>query len=114
MKLLDTEIIVELLRKGKYEAGAISIITLIEILRGLKPKKRVKVKELIEESFHIITINNKIIQVYCNLYQALKEKGMMIPDADLIIAATAISQNISLKTKDKHFERLKKLGLKLT
>ena len=38
---------------------------------------------------------------------------MSIPDADLLIAAAAISENIVLKTGDKHFERLKEFGLKL-
>jgi len=113
MNLLDTDIIVELLRKRKYETGAVSTITLIEVLRGLKPEKSAKVKELIEESFNILTIDNKVIKTYCNLYQNLKNKGVLIPDADLLIAATAISHNIPLKTKDKHFKRLKKLALKL-
>lgn len=36
MKLLDTETIVEQLRKKEHEFGAISIITLIEVLRGVK------------------------------------------------------------------------------
>jgi predicted nucleic acid-binding protein len=44
MNLLDTDIIMKLLRKGKYEAGAISIITLIEILRGIDAKKEAKSK----------------------------------------------------------------------
>ena len=113
MNLLDTGIIVELLRKRKYETGAISTITLIEVLRGLKPEKSTKVKELIEESFNVLTIDNKVIKIYCNLYQNLKDKGVLIPDADLLIAATAISHNIPLKTKDKHFKRLKKLSSKL-
>ena len=113
MNLLDTDIIVELLRKRKYETGAISTITLIEVLRGLKPEKSTKVKKLIEESFNTLTIDNKVIKTYCNLYQNLKNKGTLIPDADLLIAATAISHNIPLKTKDKHFKRLKKLNLKL-
>lgn len=113
MNLLDTGIVVELLHKRKYETGAISIITLIEVLRGLKTEKSAKVKELIEESFKVLTIDNKIVKTYCSLYQNLKEKGVLLPDVDLLIAATAMSNNLTLKTKDKHFERLKTLGLKL-
>jgi len=113
MNLLDTDIIVDLLRKRRHEVGAISIITLIEVLRGLEATKRPKVKELLEESFSLLNLDNKLVETYCNLYQKLKNEGILIPDADLLIAATAISNNISLKTKDEHFERLKKLGLKL-
>ena len=113
MILLDTDVVIEMLRKRRYEAGAISIITLIEVLRGLKAEKREKVKELLEESFDVLNINNQVIETYCSIYRNLKEKGMLVPDADILIAATAISNNITLKTKDKHFKELKKFGLKL-
>lgn len=113
MNLLDTDTLVELLQKREYETGAISIITLIEILRGLEPEKRAKVKELIEQSFNPLPIDNKVIKTYCNLYRNLRDKGIPIPDADLIIAATAVSHNMPLKTRDKHFQRLERLGLKL-
>jgi len=65
----------------------------------------------IEKSFEVKNIDNKIILTYCNLYHELNKKGLKIPDADLLIAATAITYNMSLKTKDKHFERLKESGL---
>lgn len=113
MNLLDTDIIIEMLRERKHEVGAISIITLIEVLRGLEAKKRAKVKELLEESFNLLNLDNEVIETYCNLYHKLKEEGTLIPDADLLIAATAMSHNITLKTKDEHFERLRHLGLKL-
>lgn len=113
MNLLDTDILVELLRERRHEVGAISVITLIEVLRGLEARKRPKVKELLEETFNLLDLDNEVIETYCNLYQKLKEEGTPIPDADLLIAATAMSHNMALKTKDEHFERLKKPGLKL-
>ena len=113
MNLLDTDIIIEMLRERKHEVGAISIITLTEVLKGLEARKRAKVKELLEESFNLLNLDNEVIETYCNLYHKLKEEGIPIPDADLLIAATAMSHHIELKTKDEHFERLKTLGLKL-
>jgi len=113
MSLFDTETVIGLLRDRRYEAGSISIITLIEVLRGLETKKRAKVKELLEESFNLINLGNEVIQTYCNLYHRLKEEGTPIPDADLLIAATAIAHNLTLKTEDQHFKRLRDLGLKL-
>ena len=113
MILLDTDVVIEMLRKRRYEAGAISIITLIEVLRGLRAEKRKKVKELLEESFDVLNIDNQVIETYCSIYRNLKEKGMLLPDADILIAATAISNNMTLKTKDKHFKELEKFGLKL-
>ena len=113
MNLLDTDIIIELLRERKHEVGAITPITLIEVLRGLETRKRPKVKELLEESFNLLNLRNEVIETYCNLYSKLKEEGKLIPDADLLVAATAMSHNMTLKTKDEHFERLRHLGLKL-
>ena len=114
MNMLDTDIIVELLRERRHEVGVISVVTLIEVLRGIETTKRAKVKELVEESFTIVSLDNKVIETYCNLYQKLKEEGATVPDADLLIAATAIYRSMNLKTRDKHFERLRDLGLKLT
>ena len=113
MNLLDTDNILELLKERRHEIGGISVVTLIEVLRGLEVGKRTKVKELFEESFNVLNIDNEVIETYCHLYHKLKEKGTSIPDVDLLIAATAMSHNITLKTKDEHFERLRELGLKL-
>jgi len=114
MNLLDTEIVIELLRERKHEAGAISIITLIELLRRLEAAKRTKVKTLLEESFTIEGLDNQTIETYCSLYENLKKQGETLPDADLLIAATAKAHNLTIKTRDQHFKRLTKNGLKLT
>ena len=113
MNILDTGVIVELLRERRHEVGAISIITLIEVLRGIEAGKRAKAKELLEESFATVPLDNRVIETYCSLYQKLREEGVAVPDADMLIAATAMSRNMNLKTKDRHFERLKNIGLKL-
>jgi predicted nucleic acid-binding protein len=113
MNLLDTDVIVEMLQERKHKVGAISIITLIEVLRGIEARKRAKVKELLEESFNLLNLDNQVIEIYCNLYHKLKEKGTLIPDADLLIGATAMSHNMTLETRDEHFKRLIDLGLKL-
>ncbi|RLE66029.1 MAG: type II toxin-antitoxin system VapC family toxin [Thermoprotei archaeon] len=113
MKLIDTNVLIDNLKKGIYEEGAISIITLIEVLRGVPDKKRDKVKLLLEKSFDVLNIDNNTVLKYCELYTALKQTGKLISDADLLIASMAISNNLPLVTKDKDFKRLKELGLKL-
>ena len=106
MNLLDTDMVIELIRQGRYEAGSISIITIIEVLRGIESKKEVRVKELLEKSFNILNLDNDVIKTYCSLFRRLKVEGASIPDADLIIAATAITHNMTLRTGDEHFKRL--------
>jgi predicted nucleic acid-binding protein len=43
----------------------------------------------------------------------LRSRGETIPEADIIIAATAISKNLELDSRDEHFTRLLGYGLKL-
>jgi len=113
MNLLDTDIVIQLLHEKRFEAGGISVITLVEILRGLEDDKRSQVKGLLEESFTVERLDNRTVEEYCNLYRKLKEAGALVPDADLLIAATAISHNMTLRTGDEHFSRLADLGLRL-
>jgi len=113
MNLIDTGIIIEMIKQKKYSPGAISPLTLIEVLRGIDNKKRTKVKQLLEESFSVLNLDNSIIEAYCDIYCKLKKEGTPLPDADLLIAATAMAHNLTLETNDEHFQRLKPLGLKM-
>jgi len=119
MKLIDTDVLIEVIRNNRvYEIreNCISIITLLEFLRGIeKESERKLLKENLEKITKIIEINNKVILTYCKLYRELKKKGKILPDADLLQASIAISNNFSLATKKlKHFKRLEKFGLKLS
>lgn len=113
MSLFDTSKIIEMLRENQFKTGYISVITLIEILRGVKENKRSKVKELLETVFDVLPIDNDVILEYCILYQKLKERGQLVSDADLLIAATAKSRNLTVITNDKDSLRLKNLGVKV-
>jgi predicted nucleic acid-binding protein len=112
MNLLDTDVVIETIKNNEI-SGIISLITLIEFLRGVEEKKRLLAKRLLEESFIVINLDDTVIEAYCKIYRKLKDEGNSLPDADLIIAATAIAHNLVLETKDAHFQRLKSLGLKL-
>ena len=39
----------------------------------------------------------------------LKRRGRLLPDADIIIAAMALTYNLTLVTADNHFNRIKDL-----
>ena len=114
MRLLDTDAIIDQLRTKEHRPGAISVITLIEVLRGTSQEKRTTVKELLEESYPTLNLDNPSILTYCDLYAKLKEEGRTLPDADLLIASAAISRGIPLETRDAHFQRLTTHGLELT
>ena len=112
MNLLDTSVVIEIIEKDNA-SGVISQITLFEILRGVDDEKRLLVKRLLVESFMVLNLDGNIIEAYCKIYRQLKNEGNLLPDADLVIAATAIAHDLILESKDVHFQRLKKLGLKL-
>jgi predicted nucleic acid-binding protein len=80
---------------------------------GIFLKKGQKIRQLIEDSFPLLNLDNKIIETYCTVYSELKTQGTPIPDADLLIAATSIAHDLTLEIKDEHFQRLQKLELKL-
>jgi tRNA(fMet)-specific endonuclease VapC len=107
MNLLDTGIVIDIMENNNYAPAIISPITLLEVLRGIEDKKRLIAKQLLEESFTVLNL------AYCKIYCKLKQEGNLLPDADLLIAATAIAHDLTLETKDAHFARLKSLGLKL-
>ena len=113
MNLLDTGIVIDIMETNNYVQAIISSITLLEVLRGIEDKKRLHAKQLLEESFSVLNLDNSIIEAYCQIYRKLKNEGTLLPDADLLIAATAIAHGLTLETKDVHFLRLKPLGLKL-
>ena len=101
------------MKKDNYAPALISSITLMEVLRGIDDKRRFQIRTFLEESYSILNLDNSIIETYCKIYRKLKEEGNLLPDADLIIASTAIAHNLVLETNDAHFLRLKALGLKL-
>ncbi|RLI76812.1 type II toxin-antitoxin system VapC family toxin, partial [Archaeoglobales archaeon] len=114
--LIDTSILINYSRNRKIEEiinNSISVITLIEFLRYFRKKEdRTEAKRMLESLFNIVFIDNDVIDNYCGLYSELKEEGRLIEDADLLIAATAISKNLVLWTENrKHFERLTNYGL---
>jgi len=114
MNLLDTGVVIDNIEEGRYSPAVISIITMLEILRGLEEKKRSRTRQLLKESYAILGLDDNIVEVYCLIYRGLKQKGKLLPDADLLIAATAIAHNLTLEARDEHFQRLKPFGLKIT
>ena len=104
MALFDTSVVIDMLRGRKdFSIGSISVITMFELLRGVRIDKRVEVKNLLEDSFDVIGMDNKVILTYCDLYSSLREAGKLVPDSDLIIAAAAKAYGETLQTRDKRF-----------
>ncbi|MEM4563321.1 MAG: hypothetical protein QXI55_05300 [Thermofilum sp.] len=66
MKLIDTSWLIEILGKKAFEEGAVSIITLVELLRGVQAGKHGAVRKLLQESFGILGIDDRVVEVYAS------------------------------------------------
>ncbi len=122
---LDTSVIINYLR-GKEEAinlinnlkGKLvsSYICLSELYEGIYRSTNKNAESIVLEFFSGLNktygLNQKIAQEFGLLRKNLKQKGEVVEDIDIIIAATCITYNLSLVTNNKkHFSRIKKLDL---
>lgn len=102
--LLDTDILSELLKQHplvvlrarsyllEHVQLAFSIITRYELLRGLKAKDahaQEAAFNLFCQGSRILPFTDRIIERAATLYGELYRQGALLPDADLLIAATA-------------------------
>ena len=116
--MVDTSVLIEYSKAKKLEMlddSHISVITLIEFLRYYRDDRtRKELKSLLESFFKVVSLDNEVILTYCSLHNSLRERGLQIDDADLLIASCALSKDLTLYTLDlRHFERLEEFGLKL-
>ncbi len=88
----------------------ISIITRYEILRGLKAKQASRQITLFEERCRksiLYPLIDDIIVKASDIYAYLYNQGLLISDADILIASTALVNNLTLITRN--FNRIPNL-----
>ncbi len=93
----------------------ISEITLAELKFGAENSERKsKNKEALEiflNGITIIPIYNSL-DFYASEKARLRKKGITVDDFDLLIGASAVSNNMTLVTNNlKHFKRIKKIEI---
>lgn len=124
--LIDTDIIIFALRKNKsviakFEENknipiSISMITYAELVFGAKrsqneQKNMIKVNH-IREIYSIEKLSEEVMEVFADIKAKIFDKGIRIEDMDLLIAATAIYNDLTLVTNNtKHFENVPYLKL---
>jgi len=91
----------------------ISIITRYEILRGLKAKQAFRQIVLFEERCRksvVYPLIDDVIVKASDIYAYLYKQGLLISDADILIASTALVNNLTLITGNlEHFNRIPNL-----
>ena len=123
MILFDTDICIEILRGNKVviekrlrcdERVAICFMTVGELFYGAERSKyKLKNLNLVDEfilSIDIINTDFGILRKFGELKSNLYEKNIMLSDADILIASTALTKCSKLITGNvKHFNRFENL-----
>ena len=93
----------------------LSVITYYEVLNGLyfkDAKSQLAKFERFVELNHILPLTNEIAQEAATIYAVLRSQGQPIGHNDVLIAGTAIVNNLTLITNNiNHFSRIKGLDI---
>lgn len=120
--LLDTDVLSALMRSepravgkartylAEHGAFTISIITRYEILRGLKAKgasKQVAAFDRFCLQNEVLPLIDDVIVQAADIYADLRGRGVLIGDADILIAATARVHGLIVATRnERHFGQI--------
>ena len=124
--LIDTDTIIFALRgdsnvlakfaENKNLPISISMITYAELVFGAKrsqneQKNMIKVHH-IRDIYPIEKLHEGVMEVFADIKARMFDKGIRIEDMDLLIAATAIYNELTLVTNNtKHFENIPNLKI---
>ena len=118
MALFDTDILIdhllnkqgatETLLKFKNEKNCCSVITIGEILFGMRENEKIKTFKFLD-NFKTIDINKQIVTLAYNV--KIAAKGFNLELYDCIIAASAIANDLILVTKNARHYPDKRLNL---
>jgi predicted nucleic acid-binding protein len=112
--ILDTNILIRYLRKMSgykdllHETNRkgwvyISAMTRLEIVRGMLEREREDTFELLD-SLETIQITSEIVDLSGEMIRSWRGRGVILSDADTLIAASALQHGLTLiTTNPKHF-----------
>ena len=93
-----------------------SVVSLAEIYEGLarsrNPDVDAEALRLFLEAVEVVPLDDAACQVFGEERARLRDEGNLIGDMDILIGATAISNNLTLLTNNtRHFERIQGLNI---
>lgn len=97
------------------EGISISWVTVGEIYEGAygksDPQAALAAYREFLQPFPILDLNDPIMERFAQVRADLRRRGQIIPDLDLLAAATALHYDLTVLTSDRHFQRVP--GLKI-
>jgi tRNA(fMet)-specific endonuclease VapC len=123
--LLDTNQIVYYLRQEqrvvddlqsrKQEGLAVSVISVAElyegIFRAIDPEAAEQVLRNFLSEVTVLPVDEEIGRVFGQERARLRQVGLIMSDLDLLIAATALHNDLTLLTGDQAFDRVQDLNV---
>lgn len=111
VKFLEEYIFISCITYDVY----ISCITFYEVKRGLlyvnAARKLSTFNRFCQEVTILFLDNLEIIEKAIEIHMNLRRKGRPIQDADILIAATAITKNLTLVSNDSDMSRVEGINL---
>jgi predicted nucleic acid-binding protein len=120
--LIDSNVYIDLLRAKKdvvatlyewaeFRGGSLVICGMIrlEVLRGMKSLKAFQSISSLMDVMINIPCDNHLWSEATDLAWNLDRKGLTIPGADAVIAASALRSGSAVMTSDAHFSRIEGL-----
>ena len=120
--LLDTNIVIALLAGettvlealGEVDEVFLSNIVLGELFYGAFKSKQSRdnirrIEELAENSA-VLSCNEHVARRYGEIKNTLRAKGRPIPENDIWLAAIAMYYNLTVVTRDRHFDEIVELA----
>jgi len=121
--LIDTSILIDHFRKKEKSRTklvklaeeyqfCISVINDFEIKIGIKTERQARDYFIVTRDIELLPIDEFCVEEAVKIYKYLKSKNKLIELADLLVAATAISNFLPLATLNKkHFENIPQLEI---
>lgn len=116
--VIDTSVFIEFLRaKNKTETTLfripkenqlyISAVTLYELLMGANNPEKMNDIRILTDDIPVLSFNETVAKKAGEIYPILRQSNKIIEFRDIFIAATAIANNLPVKTLNvKHFSRI--------
>ena len=119
MIVLDTSVVIDLfidvdatdaiIKRGD---GALSAIPVFELLSGVRDPSHLRERLELIDTCRVLEVSREVSFRAAALYTHLRDGGQLIPNEDLLIAATALVRRCALHTLNRrHYRRIPSLRL---
>lgn len=116
--ILDSNIVIDIFRNDQATINQVSqlgqiyipVIVLGELHYGANksnqtPKRTLEIEQL-KRRVNLLEVTEKTAKYYGEIKNKLREKGRLIPENDIWIAAIAMETKLPLLSNDKHFQEV--------